>query len=104
MLQYESIIRNRLKIKVAISNAKLFIDIQGEYRGFYNYLKIFLSDGKPVVTHWKSIDKIPASTLPSDAISSNMKKWGFKIFGTNIYYAHLQTMGYVNDHLADCHC
>lgn len=96
------IIRNRAKIRAAISNAKLYLEIQREFGSFCNYLKTFLPDGKPVDNRRKSLDEVPASTPLSDAISKDMKKRGFKFFGTTICYAHLQAVGYVNDHLADC--
>ncbi len=100
----ENIIRNRLKIKAAISNAKLFLDIQKEFGSFCSYLKGFLPNGKPVINKWKTLAEVPASTPLSDAISKDMKKRGFKFFGTTICYAHLQAVGYVNDHLVACHC
>lgn len=97
------IIRNKKKIQSAISNAQHFLEIQKEYGSFCNYLKSFLPDGKPIINNWKTLDQIPASTPLSDAISKDMKKRGFKFFGTTICYAHLQAVGYVNDHLLDCH-
>ena len=96
------IIRNRAKIRAAISNAKLYLEIRREFGSFCNYLKTFLPDGKPVDNRRKSLGEVPASTPLSDAISKDMKKRGFKFFGTTICYAHLQAVGYVNDHLADC--
>lgn len=96
------IIRNRAKIRAAISNAKLYLGIQREFGSFCNYLKTFLPDGKPVDNRRKSLSEVPGSTPLSDAISKDMKKRGFKFFGTTICYAHLQAVGYVNDHLADC--
>lgn len=104
LLQNEGIIRNRLKIKAAISNAQLFIAIQKEFGSFCKYLYSFLPEGKPVVNHWKDLSEIPVSTPLSDSISKDMKKRGFKFFGTTICYAHLQATGLVNDHLIDCHC
>ena len=104
LLQDPGIIRNRLKIKAAIRNAQLFIEVQRESGTFCDYLRSFLPDGQPVVNHWKTLAEIPASTPLSDAISRDMKKRGFKFFGTTICYAHLQAIGYVNDHLTDCHC
>lgn len=100
----EGIIRNRLKIKATITNARAFIEVQKEFGSFCNYLKSFLPEGKPIVNHWKKLSDIPASTDLSDAISKDMKKRGFKFFGTTICYAHLQATGYVNDHLTGCHC
>ena len=97
------IIRNRLKIKAAISNAQKYMEVQREFGSFCDYLRSFLPEGKPVVNHPKSLAEIPTSTPLSDAISADMKKRGFKFFGTTICYAHLQAVGYVNDHLHDCH-
>jgi DNA-3-methyladenine glycosylase I len=96
------IIRNRLKVKAAVTNARAFIEVQREFGSFCNYLRAFLPDGKPVINHPKTLAEIPASTPLSDAIARDMKRRGFKFFGTTICYAHLQAVGYVNDHLADC--
>ena len=104
LMQNPDIIRNRSKIKAAISNAKIFLEIQKEFGSFCNYLTSFLPNGKPVINHWKALSEVPASTPLSDAISLDMKKRGFKFFGTTICYAHLQAVGYVNDHLVDCFC
>ncbi len=102
LMQDSGIIRNRLKIKSTITNAQLFLQIQKEFGSFCNYLRTFLPEGKPVMNHWKALSEIPASTPLSDAISKDMKKRGFKFFGTTICYAHLQATGYVNDHLESC--
>jgi len=99
LMQDTGIIRNRLKILAAISNAKLFIDIQKEFGSFDKYLYGFMPDGKPI-NNFSGIT--PASTPISDAISKDMKKHGFKFFGTTICYAHMQATGMVNDHLPDC--
>jgi DNA-3-methyladenine glycosylase I len=96
------IIRNRLKIKATITNAQQFLEIQKQFGSFCNYLREFLPNGKPIINHWKILSEIPASTPLSDAISKDMKKRGFKFFGTTICYAHLQAVGYVNDHLEGC--
>ncbi len=104
LMQDSGIIRNRRKIEATVSNARLFIAIQKEFGSFCAYIKSFLPDNKPVINHWKNLSEIPASTPLSDAISKDMKKRGFKFFGTTICYAHLQAVGYVNDHLTDCHC
>lgn len=100
----ESIIRNRLKIKATISNAKCFLEVQKEFGSFRNYLDSFLSDKKSIINHWKTLQEIPASTPLSDTISKDMKKRGFKFFGTTICYAFLQAVGYINDHITSCHC
>ena len=93
------IIRNKLKILAAINNAKLFIELQKEFGSFDKYLYSFMPEGKPVINH---TGIVPASTPISDAISKDMKKRGFKFFGTTICYAHMQATGMVNDHLPDC--
>ncbi len=99
-----SIVRNRRKITATISNAQHFLEVQKEFGSFCNYMKSFLPDGKPVVNHLERLEDAPASTPLSDAISKDMKKRGFKFFGTTICYAHLQAIGYVNDHLVSCFC
>jgi len=102
LLKDEGIIRNRLKIAAAISNAKAFIEVQKEFGSFCAYLKTFLPGGKPVINKHKDLSTIKASTPLSDKISADMKKRGFKFFGTTICYAHLQAVGYVNDHINSC--
>jgi DNA-3-methyladenine glycosylase I len=104
LMQNAGIIRNRQKIESAISNARLFLEIQKEFGSFCAYMKSFLPEGKPIINRWKDIKEVPASTPLSDTISKDMKKRGFKFFGTTICYAHLQAVGYVNDHLTTCHC
>jgi len=93
------IIRNRLKVLSSINNAKLFIEIQKELGSFDKYLYSFMPGGKAINNFSGST---PASTPISDAISKDMKKRGFKFFGTTICYAHMQATGMVNDHLPDC--
>ncbi|MDR1459992.1 MAG: DNA-3-methyladenine glycosylase I [Bacteroidales bacterium] len=102
LMQDEGIIRNRKKIESAISNARHFIEIQQEFGSFCNYLKSFLPDGKPLINYWEKLSDLPASTELSDLISKDMKRRGFRFFGTTICYAHLQAVGYVNDHLINC--
>ena len=104
LMQFDGIIRNRLKITSTISNAKLFINIQKEFGSFYNYTLSFFPDGKPIVNNFKSLSEVPTSSPESDAMSKDMKKRGFKFFGTTICYAHLQAVGFVNDHLIGCNC
>lgn len=98
------IIRNRLKIKSAITNAVAFLKVQEEFDSFLNYIKSFLPNGTPIVNHFKSLSEIPASTELSDKISRDMKRRGFKFFGTTMCYAFLQSCGFVNDHLVGCKC
>lgn len=104
LLNNPGIIRNRLKITAAINNAKLFIGIQKEFGSFCNYLRSFLPEGRVIINNPKTLAEIPVSTPISDMISSDMRKRGFKFFGTTICYSHLQAVGYVDDHLAECHC
>jgi DNA-3-methyladenine glycosylase I len=102
LLQDAGIIRNRMKIESAISNARHFLELQQEYGSFCAYLQSFLPNGKPISNQWKTLDEIPATTPLAQAISKDMKKRGFRFFGPTICYAHLQAVGYVNDHLVDC--
>ena len=104
LMQNEGIVRNRLKLKAAINNAKLFIAIQQEFGSFYKYTLSFFPEQKPIVNQLKSMKDIQATSPESDAMSKDMKKRGFKFFGSTICYAHLQAAGFVNDHLVDCIC
>lgn len=96
------IIRNRLKVNAAINNAKLFIGIQKEFGSFSDYMWGFLPDRKPILNPVKSMGDVPPRTEISDLISKDMKKRGFKFFGTTICYAHMQATGMVNDHVEGC--
>lgn len=98
LLNDAGIIRNRLKINSAINNAKLFMEVQKEFGSFNNYLYSFMPDGKPITEYTGA----HVSTPESDAISKDMKKRGFKFFGTTICYAFMQAMGMVNDHAPNC--
>ncbi|MCD7901649.1 MAG: DNA-3-methyladenine glycosylase I [Bacteroides sp.] len=104
LMKFDGIMRNRLKIKSAISNAKLFIAIQKEFGSFYKYTLSFFPDRQPIVNNFKSMSEMPASSPESEAMSKDMKKRGFKFFGPTICYAFLQSTGFVNDHLVDCYC
>ena len=104
LMRFEGIVRNRLKIKSTITNAKLFLAVQKEFGSFYNYTLSFFPDGKPIINTVHSLSDIPVSSPQSDAMSKDMKKRGFKFFGTTICYAHLQASGFVNDHPAGCIC
>ena len=102
--QFDGIVRNKLKIKATVTNAQAFIVIQKEFGSFSNYLKSFTTDEFPIINNWKALREVPASTPLSDTISNDMKKRGFKFFGTTICYAFLQAVGYIDDHLIDCVC
>ena len=95
------IIRNRLKIKAAKTNAIAFMKVQKEFVTFSKYLWGFVN-GKPIQNNVKSTGELPANTPLSDKISSDLKKRGFKFIGSTIIYAHMQAMGMVNDHTIDC--
>lgn len=101
LLEDQGVVRNRLKVASTISNARLFIEIQKEYGSFSDYIWDFV-DNMPIVNHWSSLAEIPVSTELSDRISKELKKRGFKFFGTTICYAFLQAVGVVNDHTTDC--
>lgn len=101
LLQDAGIVRNRLKIESAISNAKAFLDVCEKFGSFADYFWGFV-DGQPIINQWKSMAKVPASTPLSDTISKDMKKRGFRFFGSTICYAHMQATGVVNDHLTSC--
>lgn len=101
LLQDPGIIRNRLKVKAAVTNAKLFLDIQHEFGSFDQYIWRFV-EGKTIKNKWKRLGQVPATSKESDALSKDLKDRGFKFVGSTIMYAHMQACGLVNDHLADC--
>lgn len=100
-LMQSGIIKNRLKIRSSINNARLFLDIQREFGSFDAYIWGF-ADGVSVINHWESSAEIPARTELSDRLAADLKKRGFKFAGSVIMYAHLQAVGIVNDHLESC--
>lgn len=101
LLQDEGIIRNKLKVRSAVTNAQLFLDIQEEFGSFDTYIWEFVG-GKPIINHWKSMKGLPATSKESDALSKDLKKRGFKFVGSTIMYAHMQACGLVMDHMVDC--
>lgn len=101
LLRFEGIIRNKLKVRSAVTNAQKFLKIQEEFGSFDNYVWEFVG-GKPVVNHWKSMKEVPATTKESDVLSKDLKKRGFKFVGSTIMYAYMQACGLVNDHTVDC--
>lgn len=104
LMKFDGIVKNRRKIQSAISNARLFIEIQKEFGSFFNYLRSVFHGDFPVVNHPATMADIPVTSPESDAIAKDMKKRGFKFFGSTICYAHLQATGFVDDHLNDCFC
>ncbi|MCI9413670.1 MAG: DNA-3-methyladenine glycosylase I [Clostridiales bacterium] len=101
LLGNEGIIRNRLKVAAAVTNAKAFLDIQKEYGSFDGFLWAYV-DGTPIINHPKNMEEIPAATPLADQISRDLKKRGFRFVGPTIVYAFMQATGMVNDHVADC--
>ena len=101
LLSNEKIIRNRLKIDSAISNAKIFIKVRKEYGSFSDFIWGYV-ENKPVVNSWKKIEDLPARTELSDRISKDLKRLGFKFVGSTIIYAFMQSSGMVNDHIMEC--
>jgi len=101
LMQDAGIIRNKLKIRAAISNAQAFLKVQQEFGSFSKYIWSFV-DGRPVQNTFKELTELPARTELSDTISHDLKKRGFKFVGSTVIYAHLQAIGVVNDHLVDC--
>jgi len=97
----EGIIRNRLKIAAAVTNAKAFLDVQKEFGSFDKYIWRFC-DGGPIINKWKTLKQIPPRTKISDAMSEDLKKRGFRFVGSTICYSFMQAAGMVNDHMVDC--
>lgn len=101
LLDDPGIVRNRLKVRSAVTNARLFLELQAEFGGFGKYLWGFV-DGKPITNTWRAMADIPATTPVSDALSKDLKKRGFKFVGSTIAYALMQSTGLVNDHVTGC--
>ena len=101
LLNNPGIIRNKLKIRSAISNASAFIDVRKEFGTFNKYIWQFV-DGKPVQNKFSSMQQIPAKTALAEQISKDLKKRGFNFVGPTIVYAHMQATGMVNDHVVSC--
>ncbi|CAL2074978.1 DNA-3-methyladenine glycosylase I [Tenacibaculum sp. 190524A02b] len=101
LIENKGIIRNKLKIKAAITNAQYFIKIQEEYGSFSKYIWAFVK-GKPIKNTYHKREEVPATTNLSDKISKDLKKRGFKFVGSTVIYAYMQAIGMVNDHTTDC--
>ncbi|MBL7715530.1 MAG: DNA-3-methyladenine glycosylase I [Bdellovibrionales bacterium] len=101
LMKDEGIVRNRLKIKSAVLNARAFLQVQKQYGSFDRYIWQFVG-GKPIVNARKGLGDYPSRTAESDAMSKALKKLGFKFVGTTICYAFMQACGLVNDHSANC--
>ena len=101
LLLNPEIIRHKLKINAAVTNAEAFLAVKEEYGSFDRYIWSFVN-GKPIVNKWKTISEVPASSPESEAMSKSLKKKGFKFVGPTICYAYMQAVGMVNDHLVTC--
>lgn len=101
LLKDAGIIRNKLKINAAVTNAKAFIEVRKEFGTFNKYIWSFVNN-KPIQNKFKSLEEIPAKTPLSDLISKDLIKRGFKFIGSTIVYAHMQATGMVNDHTTNC--
>jgi DNA-3-methyladenine glycosylase I len=102
LLKDAGIIRNKLKIEGAITNAKEFLHVRKEFRTFDKYIWSFV-DCKPIQNKFKSLKELPAKTELSDKISDDLRRRGFKFVGSTIVYAHMQATGMVNDHVISCY-
>ena len=96
-----AVVRNRLKVESAVTNARAFLDVQKEFGTFSEYIWGFVG-GKPIQNRFRKDGDIPATSAESDALSKDLKKRGFKFVGSTIVYAHMQATGMVNDHVVGC--
>ena len=101
LLKDAGIIRNRLKIHAAITNAHAFLKVQKEWGSFSHYIWHFVDD-RPIQNYWQNKKEVPAKTVISDHMAKDLKKRGFKFVGSTICYAFMQATGMVNDHTVDC--
>ncbi|MCB5224892.1 MAG: DNA-3-methyladenine glycosylase I [Candidatus Cloacimonadaceae bacterium] len=101
LLQDPGLIRNRLKMNAAVTNAVAFLKIQEEFGSFSDYIWQF-TGGKTIMNNWNSADEVPTHSPESDLMSKNLRARGFKFVGTVICYAFMQAAGMVNDHLTGC--
>jgi len=101
LLDDPGIVRNRLKVRSAVTNARAFLAVQKEFGSFSNYIWEFVG-GKPIENRFRGDGDIPATSPESDALSRDLKQRGFKFVGSTIVYAHMQATGLVNDHLVSC--
>lgn len=103
LLQNPGIIRNQLKIRAAITNARAFLAVQAEFGSFDRYLWSWV-DNQPMINHWQTLAEVPARTELSDRLSQDLLRRGFKFAGSTICYALMQAAGLVWDHLTSCCC
>lgn len=101
LLEDAGIVRNRLKVRSAVSNAQAFLAVQEELGSFDAYVWNFVN-GQPIKNTWKTMSEVPASTVESDRMSKELKRRGFRFVGTTICYAYMQAVGMVDDHVTSC--
>ena len=101
LLGNPGIVRNKLKINAATSNAQAYLEILDSQGSFSDFIWQFM-DGQPRINHWRSMKQVPATTRESDAMSKALKQRRFKFVGSTICYAYMQATGMVNDHLINC--
>jgi DNA-3-methyladenine glycosylase I len=101
LMRNEGLVRNRLKFRSAIENARRFLEVQEEFGSFDRYIWQFV-EGKVIQNAWKELSQVPSTSPQSDAMSKDLKRRGFKFVGSTICYAHMQSTGMVNDHLVSC--
>ena len=101
LLSNPGIVRNRLKVNAAVTNARAYLQVQDEFGNFDGFIWQFV-DGRPIMNQWSRLEDIPAETDASRAMSRELKRRGFKFVGPTICYAFMQAVGMVNDHLTSC--
>ncbi len=101
LLANAGIVRNRLKVRGAVTNAKAFLAVEEDFGSFDRFIWQFVG-GRPRLNAWESLSEVPASTPESDAMAKELKRRGFKFVGSTICYAYMQAVGMVNDHTTDC--
>jgi DNA-3-methyladenine glycosylase I len=101
LLNNPGIVRNKLKVRAAVTNAQAYLEVQAEFGSFDKYIWGFV-DHKPIINRWENMHEIPAITPEAEAMSKDLKQRGFKFIGPTICYAFMQSIGMVNDHTIDC--
>jgi DNA-3-methyladenine glycosylase I len=102
LLSYPGIVRNRLKVESAVTNARAFLRVQEELGSFDEYVWRFV-DGETIQNSWATVADIPVKTTEAERLSADLKRRGFRFVGPTIMYAHMQATGMVNDHTVDCY-
>ena len=101
LMQDTGLVRNRLKIRAAIDNARAVLDVQAEFGSYNAYIWQF-AGGRPIQNEWRHLKEIPGTSAESEAMSKDLKRRGFRFVGPTICYAFMQAVGMVNDHLVNC--